>query len=82
MPKEVGKKPVAAAAAAVQLGGVSGVALGALAHEFLNPTETLNIKIADAFQQKRDHSDTTACYGVGKNAVKSKLASFKVIEWE
>ena len=47
-----------------------------------NPADTLNIQIAATFQQKRDHFDTTACLGVGRIAVKSNLASFKVIEWE
>ena len=82
MPKEVRKKPVPTAAAAVQLAGVSDVALGASAHELLNPAETLNIQIAATFQQKRDHFDTTAGLGVGRIAVKSSLASSKVIEWE
>lgn len=82
MAKEVRKKPVAAAAAAVQLSGVSGVAIEASAHELLDPADTLNIQIAATFQQKRDHFDTTAGLGVGRIAVKSNLASSKVIEWE
>ena len=47
-----------------------------------NPADTLNIQIAATFQQKRDHFDTTAGLGVGRIAVKSNLASSKVIEWE
>ena len=79
---EVKEKPARAIVAAVQLREVCDVELQASVTDLGELANTLGFEVVGTFLQKQDHFDTIAYLGIGKIAVKFRLASFKAIEWE